>query len=259
MRSGELARLAGVSVRTLRHYHQLDVLTEPERSSNGYRHYDVHDLIRLLRIRRLAALGIPLEQMTPLLDEPGAEADTLLDDLDRELADQIERISGQREMIARLRADHGAPDLPPELAGFLTVFTAVSLSPAATTFDRDQTVLLAHFVGEEGMPNLARFYERLTAPELVPAGTALAERFAALGPETDDHEVDAVVDSLLTTFGPMVHEFGVGLATIPLADSAKLFDDYTNDQLNDAQLRVLEQIEARLAGGGTKGRTAEST
>lgn len=32
-----MARLAGVTVRTLRHYHQVQVLAEPPRTSNGYR------------------------------------------------------------------------------------------------------------------------------------------------------------------------------------------------------------------------------
>ena len=45
MRSGELAALAGVTVRTLRHYHQIGLLPEPERGGNGYRDYDVHDLL----------------------------------------------------------------------------------------------------------------------------------------------------------------------------------------------------------------------
>ncbi|EED6225780.1 MerR family DNA-binding transcriptional regulator, partial [Salmonella enterica subsp. enterica serovar Haifa] len=49
MHSNELARLAGVTVRALRHYHQVGILAEPERRSNGYREYDVHDLIRVLR------------------------------------------------------------------------------------------------------------------------------------------------------------------------------------------------------------------
>ena len=37
MRIGELADLAGVTVRTVRYYHQKDVLPEPARRANGYR------------------------------------------------------------------------------------------------------------------------------------------------------------------------------------------------------------------------------
>ena len=50
MLSSELAELAGVTVRTLRHYHQIGLLPEPPRSTGGYRRYNVSDLVRLLRI-----------------------------------------------------------------------------------------------------------------------------------------------------------------------------------------------------------------
>ncbi|MFD0852085.1 MerR family DNA-binding transcriptional regulator, partial [Actinomadura adrarensis] len=39
MRIGELAALVGVSTRTVRHYHHLGLLPEPERRANGYREY----------------------------------------------------------------------------------------------------------------------------------------------------------------------------------------------------------------------------
>lgn len=116
MHSGELARLAGVTVRALRHYHQVGVLAEPKRGNNGYRNYDVHDLIRVLRIKRLASLGIPLERMPDLLNDTAVGGEGLLDELDTELAGQIQRLTGQRELIARLRVHNAPPDLPLELA-----------------------------------------------------------------------------------------------------------------------------------------------
>lgn len=129
MHSGELARLAGVTVRALRHYHQVGVLAEPERRSNGYREYDVHDLIRVLRIKRLASLGVPLERMPDLLDDARDDAGQLLDELDAELAAQIDRLTQQRDLIARLRDHNAAPDLPPELAPFLAVFATTEVAP----------------------------------------------------------------------------------------------------------------------------------
>lgn len=246
MRSSELARLAGVSVRTLRHYHQVGVLAEPERSSNGYRHYDVHDLIRLLRIRRLAALGIPLERMLALLDDPGEEAEVLLDDLDQELAAQMDRLSSQRAVIARLRAERTAPDLPPELAPFLAAFAVAGQSPELIRFDREQTVLLAHLAGDEGMPHLTQFYERLSHPGLAPAVSRLSEQFAALGPWADDRDLDEIVDSLVEGLGPVLRDFEQVMPVGSLADAADLLDAHTTDHLNKAQVRVLERIEARL-------------
>ena len=54
---GELARLAGVTPRAIRHYHHTGLLPEPTRSANGYRTYGVRALSRLVQIRRLSALG----------------------------------------------------------------------------------------------------------------------------------------------------------------------------------------------------------
>lgn len=50
MKSSELARMAGVSVRTLRHYHAIGLLPEPPRGENGYRDYEPTHLLRLLSL-----------------------------------------------------------------------------------------------------------------------------------------------------------------------------------------------------------------
>ena len=68
MRSSEVARLAGVTVRALRHYHAIGLLPEPARSDNGYRDYDIDDLVRVLRVKRLASLGFPLERVGGMLE-----------------------------------------------------------------------------------------------------------------------------------------------------------------------------------------------
>ncbi|WP_328818295.1 helix-turn-helix domain-containing protein [Nonomuraea cypriaca] len=81
----ELAELAGTTVNTIRHYHRLGLLDEPERRYNGYKQYGVQDLVRLLRLRRLVELGMPLAQ----IGEVGAGGDSTPDalrQLDTELA-----------------------------------------------------------------------------------------------------------------------------------------------------------------------------
>jgi predicted transcriptional regulator len=47
---GELARLAGVSVRTLHHYDHIGLLVPSERTAAGYRQYSAADVARLHRI-----------------------------------------------------------------------------------------------------------------------------------------------------------------------------------------------------------------
>lgn len=58
---GELAALAGVSPRAIRHDHRVGVLPEPARSPSGYRLYDCDDVDRLLALRALADVGVSLK------------------------------------------------------------------------------------------------------------------------------------------------------------------------------------------------------
>lgn len=250
MNSGELARLAGVTVRALRHYHRVGVLAEPERRDNGYRVYDVHDLIRVLRIKRLASLGIPLAQMAELLDDPNDDtndgAGRLLDELDAELAAQIDRLTKQRETIARLRTHGSRPDLPPELAPFLAVFAAADASPELAQFDREQSVLLAHFAGEAGTTRLVRLYERLADPALAPAAAALSERFARLGPDSSDEDVSDMVESAVASFAPLIEELAAADPALDLGGFEGLLNEHTADMLNERQREALAALEARL-------------
>src|SRR6186997_791905 len=110
MRSHDLATLAQVTVRTLRHYHQVGVLPEPERTRNGYREYTVHDLVRLLRIKRLAALGIPLERMPAMFEADPADQAATLRKLDADLDAQIARLQAQKTLITLIQANEGAAD-----------------------------------------------------------------------------------------------------------------------------------------------------
>jgi DNA-binding transcriptional MerR regulator len=62
-RSGELARLAGVSTDTLRHYERKGVLPRPHRLNNGYRKYPPDSLDRVRLIRRALAVGFTLDEL----------------------------------------------------------------------------------------------------------------------------------------------------------------------------------------------------
>jgi peroxiredoxin/DNA-binding transcriptional MerR regulator len=67
VRIGEIARLAGVTVKTVRYYESLGLI-EPGRLANGYRDYDEHDLRLVREARALSDLGIPVEQTRPFLE-----------------------------------------------------------------------------------------------------------------------------------------------------------------------------------------------
>lgn len=68
MKSGDLARVAGVNVQTLRYYERRGLLPSPERTESGYRQYDAGDLRRLRFILRAKELGFTLTEVGELLD-----------------------------------------------------------------------------------------------------------------------------------------------------------------------------------------------
>ncbi|TDC38271.1 MerR family transcriptional regulator [Micromonospora sp. 15K316] len=70
---GQVAKLAGVTVRTLHHYDEIGLLSPGGRSSTGYRRYDDADLERLQLIRYYRELGFPLDQIAGILDDPTAD------------------------------------------------------------------------------------------------------------------------------------------------------------------------------------------
>src|SRR5215203_5254239 len=73
MNVGEVAELAGVTVRTLHHYDRIGLLTPSERTAAGYRRYTPSDLDRLHRVLVYRELGFPLEEVATLLDDPDAD------------------------------------------------------------------------------------------------------------------------------------------------------------------------------------------
>lgn len=91
----QLAELAGTTLKTVRHYHAIGLLPEPERRVNGYKQYGAAHLVRLLRIRRLVDLGIPLARIGEMIDDPGSGEDALRA-LDDELGEQIARLQRAR-------------------------------------------------------------------------------------------------------------------------------------------------------------------
>lgn len=88
-----IARLAGTTSRTLRHYEQLGLLAPAGRAANGYRYYDEAALTRLQRILLLRELGLGLP----------AIADVLAGDADdaRALATHLQWLRRERERIDR--------------------------------------------------------------------------------------------------------------------------------------------------------------
>ncbi|WP_188196341.1 MerR family transcriptional regulator [Nonomuraea sp. SYSU D8015] len=90
---GQVARLAGITVRTLHHYDEIGLLTPGERTHAGYRRYTDADLVRLQQILLYRELGFPLEEIAVILDEPHT--------------DELTHLRRQHELLTRRAQDLG--------------------------------------------------------------------------------------------------------------------------------------------------------
>jgi DNA-binding transcriptional MerR regulator len=89
---GAAARLAGVTVRTLHHYHEIGLLEPSGRSQAGYRRYADADLERLQRIRFYRELGFGLDEIKEVMSDGGTDASAHLRRQHAMLRDRIRRL-----------------------------------------------------------------------------------------------------------------------------------------------------------------------
>lgn len=68
MRIGELSKLTGCKVVTIRYYESQDLLPEPGRSASNYRNYADEDVQRLNFIRNCRLLGIGIPEIRKMID-----------------------------------------------------------------------------------------------------------------------------------------------------------------------------------------------
>lgn len=105
LRSGALARAAGVSPDTLRHYERRGLLPRPLRDANGYRRYSPEALQRVVVIQRALDAGFTLDDLTRVLrqrDSGGVPCREVFAIASARLADLDERIAGLNDLRERL-------------------------------------------------------------------------------------------------------------------------------------------------------------
>ncbi|PSK88784.1 DNA-binding transcriptional MerR regulator [Murinocardiopsis flavida] len=229
----ELADLAGTTIKAIRHYHDIDLIEEPERALNGYKRYTTRHLVRLLQIRRLRKLGMSLAQIAAM-DGPGDGFADTVRTLDAELAASIERQQGIRAELADLLRHHAAADVPP---GFEAV--ASSLSDA----DRAMIMVSSRLFGDEVMQDMQDMstshqdadaeFNGIPADADAAAVRDLAERFAP------------VVRSIRAQY-PSARDpgpFALGRERDAMVAVAQALSDL----YNPAQVAVLQQVHRILA------------
>ncbi len=244
---GQLASYAGVTVRAVRHYHAKGLLPEPERDHSGYRRYDAHAVVELIKIRTLADAGVPLARVQELLAAGDEEFSAAVTDIDRRLRAEVRERERTRERIAQLAAGDSLA-LPSEAVAYLDRLRELGIPELMIGGERDAWILVA-----ARLPDQMPFYMTLKQEQLDdPATVALYRDLAdAIEWEADDPRVAAVVDRLVglldaaEAVGWEDHEDELSDELVVLLDSVFL------DSVPIAS-RMLELLEERGWRGWTR-------
>ena len=84
------AALAGLTVKAVRHYESLGLVTPSARTAAGYRLYSDEDIFRLSTIQYFRELKFPLQEVAKLLDAPQEEIRVALERQRQSVAEQME-------------------------------------------------------------------------------------------------------------------------------------------------------------------------
>jgi DNA-binding transcriptional MerR regulator len=109
---GQVAVLAGITVRTLHHYDEISLVSPSGRTPAGYRTYSEPDLDRLRQVLFYRRMGLPLAEIAGLLDDPGRDA---LSRLRGQHAALTRRIAQLQHMLAALEKEMEASQMGIEL------------------------------------------------------------------------------------------------------------------------------------------------
>ena len=111
LRSGELARLTGISADSIRHYERLGILPKAERTEGGYRIYPPSTLQRVQLTQRALQLGFSLKELSQILqtrDNGGAPCHRVLELTEeklRSLGQQIQELRRTQTYMRQIVRD----------------------------------------------------------------------------------------------------------------------------------------------------------
>ncbi|MGO2859540.1 MAG: MerR family transcriptional regulator [Brevibacterium sp.] len=235
--TSELARLTGTTVNTIRHYHRLGLLIEPERISNGYKQYGPSHLLRLHQIRRMRELGIPLSDIGSVEDDH-EQQQLALKQLESDLGEQIAVLEKTRAEVTQL-LEHGAP--------IDTASEFIDIAARMSSADRSLMNIYSSLYEESAMSEMRSIMSDTTpydqeVDELAEDAdedtrARLAEKIAP----TMKHQLEAK-PWLLAPTGRMKGDVRMGQAAI-IGTIAELYNDAQIDVIQRAFISVFPTLD----------------
>ena len=189
---GQAAAFAGVTVKTVRHYHQNGLLAEPPRDTSGYRRYGSADLLRLVQVRTLAAAGVPLAEVGGLLDADAEQFAATLVDVERRITERIAALVARRDTLRQL-ADGDRLLLPARALTILDRLVELGFDPGYVAGQREALVLARALAPEFFDIFLNQLEHRLADPEF---GDLTKRAWDARSWAPDDPRIDELASAL---------------------------------------------------------------
>lgn len=189
----DVARMSGVTSRTLRHYDEIGLLAPAYTGGNGHRYYDQAGLLRLQQILLMRELGLGLREIAAVLERQLDQVAALREHQRRLLAER-DRLDALVRTVARTLAELEQEETPnmgkissPE--NLFTGFDTTRYEPAAHEQRPDEARQSARFAAGLSEEEMERLQREATAAMLRMAG------FLRAGTPVTDPAVQAEVDT----------------------------------------------------------------
>jgi DNA-binding transcriptional MerR regulator/effector-binding domain-containing protein len=230
---GDFAQMTHLSVKALRHYHDVGVLDPAQIDmASGYRYYEPGQIVTAQVIRRFRDLGMPLDDIRALLTAPDvtARSEVIIGHLER----MESQLSQTQAAVASLRTLLERPRQPAEVEHR-------SVGPALS-------VAVAERVTESGLADwwsaaFGELYATLTAAGVQPDGLP-----GALYPaELFESEVGEVV-AFVPVSSPVARSGRVAMREIPAAELAVAVHRGPFAELDQTYAELGKYVTAREIG-----------
>jgi DNA-binding transcriptional MerR regulator len=238
----KVAEVVGLTPRAVRYYHSIGLVPEPPRDGSGYRRYGGKEVIELVRVARLRALGMPLPQIAQGVSATDADDVSLADALDAiadELDVEINRIVTTRDRLRELARSETFDQPVKTLTQALQDQGVLGPADHLRTSEKWAAAVL-DALHPEGMPGvLAEASKLFGDATVVEEFGSLRRRLGKLGARSSDAEIAALATDVATVLTSRNVNGQVDMGMVDLL---------LTDRLNPVQQRFVRELRAHLRG-----------
>lgn len=244
-----ISDLVGITVRTLRYYHQIGLLREPKRTTKGLLYDETH-LLTLLRIKRFSMMSLTLDEIADIIHTPTSpRARRILLELNQALADRVAEIESQRRVIEECLRDNTPVDVLPRFARHLAALRRLG-NYDTTAADKALEELAAGYGSEE----VARVVDAVIQDPIISRLSVLEERLRRINEDSGEPELT----DLAKDYGRLLVDLytvnaQAGLKSVSghdLVEAIGLAESAANEREREVLKRALTVLAAHVDGAG---------